>query len=951
MSPKWTRLIRFIAEEDGQVHLGEVDAKEYPDIGLAALKGEKIVARLIHGSIFDGVVTEKTLQVARLLSPIGIEDVSIIRCLGLNYRDHAREANMAIPDVPVLFIKPRTALNGPYPAKINVPKIAQDGSSDYEAELSVILSKSGRDIPESEAMDYVLGYTCSNDVSARTQQFKNSQWCFSKGFDGSCPLGPVLVSQSVLSDPHNLQIKAIHNGSVVQNSNTREMIFNIPSLISFLSQGTTLEKGTVIMTGTGPGIGAMRNPKVVLNDNDDMRVEIEQIGTLVNSSVQRQRRRCRERPTKDDLCHHVMVSSLSPDAFEPTREPFSNKPSVGGSSSPVAGDICDVQPLSELHELRKPRLPDLSFILHPAHETSSPHSEQTADAHGQSSIQDRHLARDQACLMLGLKREAPEFLIKTYFDNMVAVNLFHEPSFYEKLRKITSLSEICALLAAMAAWCVRFVPKSEEGRLFDLEMETHEHSVRFLDLAVKYIEESLEECGDLTPPICVLQATILAAHSYEMNLHLVDIGGPRNSALSDVDRWCEDEEKRRAWWAIWEMDVFATTIRRTPTGLDWSQIETLLPVEDGYWFQREPQQSCFLERDPIDRWKALQDSGNQSPKAWYIVINSLMKDAQRISSPRGIPNGNSSSCRRSGVDNARHRLETIANAVQCFRLALPSHLRYNNQYLGFDARIPGQYSSKRQEHCSIYNIYMMIQLARLMIYRYDTFGDHGIFALFSHGSDTSTSSTESHSQTKSGSRESLAVKQYLEAADDLLALVLQSSDGHIQHINPFLSNTIWLASARDQNKLSSSHIHQDLLYTSNTGRDSLHRSDHNAKVTNTDEAARPLPAFQSCASSRTIQPMEWTSNIDKDGANAGTLTAPMLDFMHFPLDTGTRPLEPENNSIFPTTTVDPFNFDEVQYRDPLLSTPSASDIKSLEDLRYAQFPSDLQDILSVLFTS
>jgi 2-keto-4-pentenoate hydratase/2-oxohepta-3-ene-1,7-dioic acid hydratase in catechol pathway len=160
--------------------------------------------------------------------------------MGLNYRDHAREANMPIPDVPVLFVKPRTALNGPHPAKINVPKIAQDGSSDYEAELSIILSKSGRDIPVEEAMDYVLGYTCSNDVSARTQQFKNSQWSFSKGglmvpvtkeellrpdmsigLDGSCPLGPVLVSPSAVGDPHNLQIKAIHNGNVVQDSNTR----------------------------------------------------------------------------------------------------------------------------------------------------------------------------------------------------------------------------------------------------------------------------------------------------------------------------------------------------------------------------------------------------------------------------------------------------------------------------------------------------------------------------------------------------------------------------------------------------------------------------------------------------------------------------------------------------------------------------------------------------------
>lgn len=101
--------------------------------------------------------------------------------MGLNYRDHAKEANMPIPEVPVLFIKPRTALTGPYPSTINIPKVSQDGSSDYEAELSLVLSKSGRDIPEEEAMDYVLGYTCSNDVSARKQQFKNSQWCFSKG--------------------------------------------------------------------------------------------------------------------------------------------------------------------------------------------------------------------------------------------------------------------------------------------------------------------------------------------------------------------------------------------------------------------------------------------------------------------------------------------------------------------------------------------------------------------------------------------------------------------------------------------------------------------------------------------------------------------------------------------------------------------------------------------------
>lgn len=193
---------------------------------------------------------------------------------------------MPIPTHPVLFIKPRQALSGPYPAKISVPKIAQDGTSDYEGELTIIIKKDGRDIPKEKALDYVLGYTCGNDVSARTEQFRNSQWSFSKGFDSSAPIGPVLVATDQIKDPQNLRIKAIHNGDVVQDSSTKELIFGIEEAISFLSQGTTLERGCVIMTGTPPGIGAMRNPKVVLNHGDDMRVEIEGIGKcLLNTRM------------------------------------------------------------------------------------------------------------------------------------------------------------------------------------------------------------------------------------------------------------------------------------------------------------------------------------------------------------------------------------------------------------------------------------------------------------------------------------------------------------------------------------------------------------------------------------------------------------------------------------------------------------------------------------------
>ncbi len=189
---------------------------------------------------------------------------------------------MALPAAPILFSKPRTALAGPYPASIPVPECAQDGTSDYEAELCVVISKTGRNIPKDRALDYVLGYTCSNDVSARNLQLTTTQWGFSKGLDGSCPLGPVLVTKDAIEDPQKLNVKAIYNGQTVQDGTTADMIFDIKQQISYLSQGTTLEAGTIFLTGTPAGIGFFRQPRVVLEDKGDIRVYIEKIGTLVN---------------------------------------------------------------------------------------------------------------------------------------------------------------------------------------------------------------------------------------------------------------------------------------------------------------------------------------------------------------------------------------------------------------------------------------------------------------------------------------------------------------------------------------------------------------------------------------------------------------------------------------------------------------------------------------------
>ncbi|OZJ04426.1 hypothetical protein BZG36_02924 [Bifiguratus adelaidae] len=265
----WTHLIRFVAKEDAKVHLGQlVDTSR--DVGLDSIEGTEIKAYEIEGSIFDGKVTDKRLTVKQLLPPITREQCDYIRCVGLNYKDHAKEANLDLPKVPVLFTKPRSALIGPYPYAVNIPKCAQDETSDYEAELCVVIGKTGRDIKEEDAMDYVLGYTASNDISARTLQLSQTQWCF------------VLVSKEAIPNPQVLSIKAIYNGAVVQDGHTSDMIFTIRQQIAYFSQGTTLEAGTIIVTGTPAGIGFFKKPRVFLEDGSEIRVEIEKIGTLIN---------------------------------------------------------------------------------------------------------------------------------------------------------------------------------------------------------------------------------------------------------------------------------------------------------------------------------------------------------------------------------------------------------------------------------------------------------------------------------------------------------------------------------------------------------------------------------------------------------------------------------------------------------------------------------------------
>jgi 2-keto-4-pentenoate hydratase/2-oxohepta-3-ene-1,7-dioic acid hydratase in catechol pathway len=228
----------------------------------------------------SGGGVRRCLSAVKVLAPI--TNPNKIICVGLNYRDHAVESGETIPTEPVIFTKFRTAINRPG-GPIVLPRLSKQ--VDYEAELGVIIGKKGRDIPEKAALDYVGGYTATNDVSARDLQLRSSQWTNGKAIDTFFPMGPYLVTPDEIGDPQQLDIQLKLNGRIMQSSNTREFIFKISQLISFLSQLFTLEPGDVISTGTPSGVGFVRKPPVFLKAGDEVSVIIEKIGELTNSVV------------------------------------------------------------------------------------------------------------------------------------------------------------------------------------------------------------------------------------------------------------------------------------------------------------------------------------------------------------------------------------------------------------------------------------------------------------------------------------------------------------------------------------------------------------------------------------------------------------------------------------------------------------------------------------------
>lgn len=258
-----------------------VDSSAFPDMNSFLAAGRAALsdaAALAHGQV--KAQATYPLSEVRLLAPVNRPGKII--AVGLNYRDHAIETKQEIPTSPVIFAKFPSSINGP-DSDVVIP--GDDPQVDYEAELGVVIGRTAKTVSETAALEYVAGYLPLNDVSARRWQFADKQWVRGKSCDTFCPTGPWLTTVDEVPNPHALSIRMRVNGKTVQNSNTSNLIFGIPTLIQFISAAITLEPGDIIATGTPDGVGVFRNPPVFLQRGDVMEVDIERLGILRNRLV------------------------------------------------------------------------------------------------------------------------------------------------------------------------------------------------------------------------------------------------------------------------------------------------------------------------------------------------------------------------------------------------------------------------------------------------------------------------------------------------------------------------------------------------------------------------------------------------------------------------------------------------------------------------------------------
>jgi 2-keto-4-pentenoate hydratase/2-oxohepta-3-ene-1,7-dioic acid hydratase in catechol pathway len=254
------------------------------DGGTAAL--EAVAGVIAKADAGDAALAALAVADPTMLAPLPSPKKNVF-CVGRNYAEHiaegarAQNTTVAVTEVPVYFTKPSTAVVGPGATVPIFPHVSTQ--IDYEVELAIIIGTSGRDIPKGRAYDHVWGYTVLNDVTARDVQRRHGgQYFKGKGLDGSCPMGPVIVTKDEVADPQALALRCLVNGELRQNSTTAQMIFDIPTLIASLSEGLTLDPGDILATGTPSGVGYAMTPPNFLKDGDEVTCEVEGIGRLTN---------------------------------------------------------------------------------------------------------------------------------------------------------------------------------------------------------------------------------------------------------------------------------------------------------------------------------------------------------------------------------------------------------------------------------------------------------------------------------------------------------------------------------------------------------------------------------------------------------------------------------------------------------------------------------------------
>ena len=283
------KLVTFT--RDGLTHIGKLSTHNGQELVVDLNAAQPTLPTTLIALLEGGEPMRKLAEQAPSIESYPLSSVKLhapiprpgkIICIGRNYREHAVELGHPIPEYPVVFAKYANTVIAAGES-IVVPKVTSQ--IDYEAELAFVIGKKARHISESAALDYVAGYTIVNDVTARDYQDRTSQWTMGKSFDTFAPMGPALVTADEVPDPHNLNIQLTIGGEMLQNSNTRNFIFNIPRLIACLTEVMTLEPGDLVSTGTPPGVGAGRTPKRWLRPGETVSITIEKVGTLTNPVV------------------------------------------------------------------------------------------------------------------------------------------------------------------------------------------------------------------------------------------------------------------------------------------------------------------------------------------------------------------------------------------------------------------------------------------------------------------------------------------------------------------------------------------------------------------------------------------------------------------------------------------------------------------------------------------